>query len=186
MIDANSIKKYASGQYTEQDEYDFCDTLNDIAKLVIKRYYYYLSEDNKLEALSVAICGVLEVIRKDYVDLEHNDPVSFVFSRMRNVLTNFFRKNLFRETCTDQEILEETEVDPYNRFETLDIETRLIQKFKRLQKKLAHQNVTVNDICYDILNGEVLLKELPQLERTILLVCLGRTLGSCNFLPYGR
>lgn len=164
----------------------FCSTLEDIANLVIKRYYNYLSEDNREEAKSEAKFGVLEVIRRSYVDLEHNDPVNFVFSRMRNVLTNFFRKSLFRETITDQEIFEETEVYAYDDRHASELENMFIQEYTHLSRKLEIHEIKVIDICDDILDGRLLLREAPPLERSLVLVALGRTVNEHRYLPNWR
>lgn len=186
MINAESIRKYAARTADEKETALFCSTLEDVANLVIKRYYNYLSEDNREEAKSEAKSGVLEVIRKPYVDLVNNDPVNFVFSRMRNVLTNFFRKSLFRETITDQEIFEETEVYIYNDHRSAEIEEVFTNEFLRLRKNMGYHKIEVIDVCDDILNGRVLLKEVPILERSLVLVALGRTLDGHRYLPNWR
>jgi hypothetical protein len=105
---------------------------------------------------------------------------------MRNVLTNFFRKSLFRETITDQGVFEETEVYAYDDQQASDLENSFVIEYTRLSRKLELHEIEVQDVCDDILDGRILLREAPPLERSLVLVALGRTLNKHSYLPNWR
>lgn len=100
MISNEIIKKYRDSGFSVagDDELTLWQTLQELARLVVNRHFWYLTPDQKEDGLSEAVCGALEGLRQSWVDLEHNSPVNYVYTRMRNCLTNYFRNQLRFDT----------------------------------------------------------------------------------------
>lgn len=100
MIDNEIIRAYRKNPHglTDSEGARLWQTLQEIARLVIGRHFWYLTTDQKEDGLSEAICGTLEGLKQPWVDLDKNSPVNYVFTRMRNCLTNYYRSQLRLDT----------------------------------------------------------------------------------------
>ena len=100
------IRQFAKGELSPDDEERFYTSLCQIARLVRLRYFAYLTPTERQDAQGVAVLAAFEKIQEDYVDFDSHDPMHFVFTVMRNAMTNFFRKYKNREIITDPEIFQ--------------------------------------------------------------------------------
>lgn len=97
-MNGDVIVKFSEGQkLTYEEERQFHSTLNDIAKLVLIRYYRFLCGFHQEEAVSRAICKAIESLRADYADCRQFNPVNFVFTSMRNAISNYVRGDYAKE-----------------------------------------------------------------------------------------
>jgi hypothetical protein len=147
---------FAKGDLCSEDETLFYQSLKSIANLVIIRYFFYLVPTEKEDAQGVGVLAALEKLPKPYVNFEKYDPMHFVFTVMRNAITNHFRTyrnreivvdpNIFSDVCTSKMFSDATFIEEVkSNYKMLCLRVPLLQQDQTLPFDDAVQRLSFID-----------------------------------------
>lgn len=189
MIDNEVVRRYSRGEALPDDGTRLWQSLQEVARLVIGRHFWYLTPDQKEEGMSEAVCGALEGLKQPWVDLDHNSPLNYVYTRMRNCLTNFFRAQ-FRVDVVDvpSEIFDRCEDVVPGPSDAWAVQLMVEDEYKELEDRLKFfgQECTTVDTFFDTGVPELKHDDVMSVGCAAFVVAMHKALLDTSYLPKER
>lgn len=147
MIDMNQVIAFAENR--KYDPRAFLETLDDIIRVVIRRHFPYGDYE---EFRSIGLERCIKLLRSDYVDLQSKSLLNFLYTGIRNEISNYIRSRQKRAWWEEEEIrtvplTRETQLsatDPF--YQNMCVET-LWKNLDSLRKNLYNLGLSIDKEC---------------------------------------